>query len=83
MGVPFPSLLEVLFMELAFELIREAGIRMPGALSGTIGIVGGLIIGDAAVSANLVSPMAVGDRGVKCIEFFLLYRMKNVLRHSG
>ena len=58
-GVPFPSLLEVLFMELAFELIREAGIRMPGALSGTIGIVGGLIIGDAAVSANLVSPMVV------------------------
>lgn len=58
-GVPFPSLLEVLFMELAFEMIREAGIRMPGALSGTIGIVGGLIIGDAAVSANLVSPMAV------------------------
>lgn len=58
-GVPFPGLLEVLLMELAFELIREAGIRMPGALSGTIGIVGGLIIGDAAVSANLVSPMAV------------------------
>lgn len=58
-GVPFPSLLEILFMELAFELIREAGLRMPGPLSGTIGIVGGLIIGDAAVSANLVSPMAV------------------------
>ena len=58
-GVPFPGLLEVLFMELAFELIREAGVRMPGPLSGTIGIVGGLIIGDAAVSANLVSPMAV------------------------
>ena len=46
-------------MELAFEMIREAGVRMPGPLSGTIGIVGGLIIGDAAVSANLVSPMAV------------------------
>ncbi|MBS6196440.1 MAG: spore germination protein [Clostridiales bacterium] len=58
-GVPFPSLVEILFMELAFELIREAGLRMPGPLSGTIGIVGGLIIGDAAVSANLVSPMAV------------------------
>lgn len=58
-GVPFPSLIEVLFMELAFEMIREAGVRMPGPLSGTIGIVGGLIIGDAAVSANLVSPMAV------------------------
>ena len=58
-GVPFPSLIEILFMELAFELIREAGVRMPGMLSGTIGIVGGLIIGDAAVSANLVSPITV------------------------
>ncbi len=58
-GVPFPSIIEILLMELAFELIREASVRMPGPLSGTIGIVGGLIIGDAAVSANLVSPMAV------------------------
>ena len=58
-GVPFPGMLEILLLELAFELIREAGVRMPGPLSGTIGIVGGLIIGDAAVSANLVSPMSV------------------------
>lgn len=58
-GVPFPPLIEVLLMELSFEMIREAGVRMPGPLSGTIGIVGGLIIGDAAVSANLVSPMSV------------------------
>ena len=58
-GVPFPGLVEILLMELAFELIREAGVRMPGPLGGTIGIVGGLIIGDAAVSANLVSPMTV------------------------
>lgn len=58
-GVPFPSLIEIILMEVAFELIREAGVRMPGPLGGTIGIVGGLIIGDAAVSANLVSPMTV------------------------
>lgn len=58
-GVPFPGMLEILLMEFAFELIREAGVRMPGPLGGTIGIVGGLIIGDAAVSANLVSPMTV------------------------
>ena len=58
-GVPFPPLIEVLLMEMSFEVIREAGVRMPGPLSGTIGIVGGLIIGDAAVSANLVSPMSV------------------------
>jgi len=58
-GVPFPSMLEILIMELAFELIREAGIRMPGPLGGTMGIVGGLIVGQAAVEANLVSPMIV------------------------
>ena len=58
-GVPFSGLVEILIMEIAFELIREAGIRMPGPLGGTIGIVGGLIIGDAAVGANLVSPIVV------------------------
>ena len=58
-GVPFSGLMEIILMELAFELIREAGIRMPGPLGATIGIVGGLIIGDAAVSANLVSPIVV------------------------
>ncbi len=58
-GVPFSSLMEIIIMELAFELIREAGIRMPGPLGGTIGIVGGLIIGDAAVGANLVSSIVV------------------------
>jgi spore germination protein len=49
----------LLILELAFELIREAGVRVPGALGNAIGIVGGLIIGDAAVSANLVSPIVV------------------------
>lgn len=58
-GVPFPGILEVLFMEIAFETIREAGVRMPGPLGGTIGIVGGLIVGQAAVEANLVSPIVV------------------------
>ncbi|HIX29244.1 MAG TPA: spore germination protein [Candidatus Blautia stercoravium] len=58
-GVPFPSVLEILFMEIAFETIREAGVRMPGPLGGTIGIVGGLIVGQAAVEANLVSPIVV------------------------
>lgn len=69
-GVPFPSLIEILFMELAFELIREAGVRMPGPLSGTIGIVGGLIIGDAAVGANLVSPMTVVIVAVSALSSF-------------
>jgi spore germination protein len=50
---------EVLLMELSFELLREAGVRLPGAMGNTIGIVGGLIIGQAAVDANIVSPIVV------------------------
>lgn len=59
MGVPFPAAVEVLLMELSFELLREAGVRLPGAMGSTIGIVGGLIIGQAAVDANIVSPIVV------------------------
>lgn len=59
MGVPFPEVVEVILMEMSFELLREAGIRLPGAMGNTIGIVGGLIIGQAAVDANLVSPIVV------------------------
>lgn len=59
LGVPFPAVLEVVLMELSFELLREAGIRLPGAMGNTIGIVGGLIIGQAAVEANIVSPIVV------------------------
>lgn len=58
-GTPFPAVVEVLIMELAFELLREAGIRMPGNAGNAIGIVGGLIVGTAAVDANLVSPIVV------------------------
>ena len=58
-GVPFPVVVEVLLLELAFELLREAGIRLPGQLGGTIGIVGGLIVGQAAVDANIVSTIVV------------------------
>ena len=58
-NVPFPILVELLIMEISFELIREAGIRVPSPIGSTIGIVGGLIIGEAAVSANIVSPFLV------------------------
>lgn len=58
-GVPFPLALEVILMEIAFEILREAGIRLPGPMGSTLGIVGGLIIGQAAVDANIVSPIVV------------------------
>lgn len=57
--VPFPTIIEVLLMELSFELIREAGIRVPGLIGPTLGIVGTLILGQAAVAANIVSPILI------------------------
>lgn len=57
--VTFPIVVEVLLMELLFELLREAGIRLPGQMGNTIGVVGGLIVGQAAVDAALVSTIVV------------------------
>lgn len=57
--VPFPAIVEIVSMELAFELLREGGIRIPGMLGSTIGIVGAIILGQAAVSASIVSPITV------------------------
>lgn len=58
-AVTLPVVLEVLLMELEFELLREAGIRLPGSMGNTIGVVGGLIVGQAAVDAGLVSTIVV------------------------
>ncbi|MEW5785787.1 MAG: spore germination protein [Bacillota bacterium] len=58
-GVPFPVIFEVLLMEILFEVLREAGIRLPAAIGPAISIVGALILGDAAIRAGLVSPAVV------------------------
>ena len=58
-NVPFPVIFELLLMELSFELIREAGLRVPSVIGATVGIVGGLILGDAAVNAGIVSPILI------------------------
>ncbi|HHX50162.1 MAG TPA: spore germination protein [Clostridia bacterium] len=58
-GMPFPVVVEALLMEISFEFLREAGARLPRAIGQTIGIVGGLIIGEAAVRANVTSPIMV------------------------
>ncbi len=57
--VPFPTIIEMLLLGVAFELIREGGLRIPGFLGPTIGIVGGIVLGQAAVSAKIVSPIMV------------------------
>ncbi len=58
-NVPFPVIFEILVMEISFELIREAGLRVPSPLGSTIGIVGALVLGQAAVSAGIVSPILI------------------------
>ena len=58
-SVPFPIIVEIIVMELSFELIREAGLRVPSPIGPTIGIVGALILGEAAVSASIVSPILI------------------------
>ncbi len=57
--VPFPIPAEVLIMEFSFCLIHEAGTRIPSVIGPTIGIVGALILGQAAVSASIISPMLI------------------------
>lgn len=80
--MPFPSVIEVLLLELSFELLREAGVRMPGPIGNTIGIVGGLIIGQAAVSANLVSPIVVVIVALTALSSFP-FPMKNFQKLCG
>jgi len=59
-------------MEISFELIREAGVRVPSGFGQTIGIVGALILGDAAVTANIVSPILVIIIAVTAISEFTI-----------
>jgi len=70
--VPFPVLLEALIMEIAFELMREAGLRMPKPIGQAVSIVGSLIIGQAAVQAGLVSPSMVIIVAVTGISSFVI-----------
>ena len=58
-GVPFSLLTELLIMETAVEIVREASVRLPGPIGPTVGIVGGLILGEASVRAGIVSPLTV------------------------
>lgn len=58
-GVPFPSIGEALIMEATFEILREAGLRLPQQTGQAVSIVGGLVIGQAAVQAGIVSQAMV------------------------
>lgn len=58
-GIPFPALVEALLMEFFFELLREAGIRLPRPVGTAVSIVGALVIGQAAIQAKIASPIMI------------------------
>lgn len=80
--VPFPPLFEVLFIELIIEVLREAGSRMPAKVGQTIGIVGGIVIGTAAVEAGLISNILVVLVATSALLSFLppIFLMSNTSR---
>lgn len=69
-GVPFTTLIEALIMEISIEILREAGLRLPKPIGPAMGIVGGLIIGQAAVNAGIVSPILVIIVSVTAVSSF-------------
>lgn len=69
-GVPLPSGLEAFLMIFLFELFREAGMRLPLAIGQTLSVVGGLIIGDAAIRAGLTNPSMLVVIGASTVATF-------------
>lgn len=75
MGVPFPTIVEALLMTLVFEILREAGIRLPEGIGQAVSIVGALVLGEAAVTARLVSAPMVIIIALTGITGFLVSKM--------
>ena len=80
--VPFPPILEVLFLEVTIELLREAGARLPTKVGQTIGIVGGIVLGTASVEAGLTSNVLLIFIALSALASFTtpVYQMSNTIR---
>jgi len=80
--VPFPPIFEALLLELIIELLREAGVRLPSKVGQTIGIVGGIVIGTAAVQAGITSNILIIIIALGALASFTTpsYMMGNVIR---
>lgn len=81
-GVPFSAFVEALFMEVTFEILREAGIRMPKSVGQAVSVVGAIVIGQAAVEADFVSAAMVIVVSVTAIASFVMpsYNLGNSVR---
>lgn len=80
--VPFPPLIEAMIMELTLEMLREAGVRLPAPIGQTVGIVGGIVIGQAVVQAGIVSNIMVIVVAFTAISSFIIpnYDMASAVR---
>ncbi len=81
-GIPFPAFIEAIMMEAAFEILKEAGLRMPRTIGPAVSIVGTLVIGQAAVDAGIVSAAMVIVVSTTAISSFVFpsYSMANAIR---
>ncbi|WHZ04311.1 spore germination protein [Neobacillus sp. YX16] len=81
-NVPFPPAIEVLFLELTIEFLREAGARLPTKIGQTLGIVGGIVIGQATVEAALTSNILLIIVALSALSSFTtpIYKMSNAVR---
>ncbi|AMX84238.1 spore gernimation protein GerA [Geobacillus subterraneus] len=81
-NVPFPPVLEVLFLEITIELLREAGARLPTKVAQTLGIVGGIVIGQATVDAGLTSTILLIVVALAALASFTtpIFKMSNTIR---
>ena len=69
--VPFTPLIEALYMEIIIEILREAGLRLPQPVGQTLGVVGGIVLGQAVIQANLVSPLIIVVVALSAISSFV------------
>lgn len=81
-SLPFPPFMEVIFMELTIELLREAGARLPSKIGQAIGIVGGIVLGTAAVQAALTSNILLILVALSALSSFTvpIFHMSNTIR---
>jgi Bacillus/Clostridium GerA spore germination protein. len=77
--IPFPPLVEAFLLEITVEFLREMGTRLPQPTGNTLGVVGGIVLGDAAIRADLVSPAMVIVVGVTAVISFTIPNFSMVL----
>lgn len=81
-AVPFPPIIEVLILEISVELIKEAGLRLPIKVGSTLGVVGGIVIGQAVVEAKLTSSILLILVGLAALAAYTsaIYKFNNTFR---